>query len=174
LGVGGMGFVREQNNKCACDVADDLGSTYNGDIISVAFGINDWIFNSPLGTESSTENDETVYGNVKYTLKKLVTNNPNSLVFVISPFNVSCAYAEGHPENKYAIGTQNGAGVTLSDVFNAIKYCCDLYGVMLVDMTYNNSAINVININNVETDKTHPDVLTSVMLANIAKVKFPL
>ena len=173
LGVGGMGFVREQNSKCACDVADDLSNTYNGEIISVAYGINDWIFNSPLGTESSTENDGTIYGNVKYTLKTIVTNNPNSLVFVISPFNVSCAYAESHPETNYAIGTANGIGVTLAQIFNAIKYCCDLYGIQFVDMTYNNSAINYININNVLADKTHPNISTSIMLANMAKV-FPL
>lgn len=171
LGVGGMGFVHVISGKNACDKADEISSTYNGEAISIAYGVNDWIFSSPLGTINSAEKDGTVYGNAKYTIKTIVTNNPKSQVFVISPMNCWSNNADG---SHWAMNTQSASGVTLQQIYDAIKQVCELYNVCFIDMLYSNSVINDINIKTTLNDTVHPTIDAHRLLAREAMNKFPL
>lgn len=162
LGVGGMGFVHAINNKTACDVVDDIGTTYNGEYITVAYGLNDYIYASPLGTENSTANDGTVYGNIRYVLETLMTNNPKSSITVITPMN---AIDTGTAETDYDLGTPNRVGVTLEDIFQAIKYWCDKYHAFMVDLTHN-SIFGTMALPTILNDSVHPIAEAQVKMAS--------
>lgn len=170
LGVGGMGWRRKtgDTNKCAKDVVDDIGSTYNGAIISLAFGVNDWIFGGVLGTSSDAMDANTIFGAIRYCIYNVITNNPKSQVFVVAPMN---CWSNSAPAPDYAYGTANSNGVTLLDIKNAMKTICEEYGVMFID--FGGSVINKLNITTQLNDTVHPTQTAHVELAREACNKFP-
>lgn len=149
-------------------MVDDIGATYNGAIISLAFGVNDWIFGGALGTSSDAMDADTIFGAIRYCIYNVITNNPNSQVFVVAPMN---CWSNSAPAPDYAYGTANSNGVTLLDIKNAIKTICEEYGVMFID--FGDSVINKLNIATQLNDTVHPTQTAHVELAREACNKFP-
>ena len=136
--------------------ADERMTTYqNADIISVMGGTNDFSKNVTLG--DITSNDaKTFYGGYKKLLNYLITNNPNSLIFTITP-----PWSQNEPT------TTNKKGYSRQDITNAIKEVSSYFGVPCLDMNVLGQ-LGYVNKNTWTVDGTH---FTQEYVSNIFSKK---
>lgn len=150
------GVVAIGNNGLnGCQIIDATNSDdlSRADIITIAYGVNDYLQNKPLGDATSTANDGSVSGNIRYMIEKAYTMNPDACVVVFTPCNTARV---GSASSKYAINYANSAGYTLNDVADIMKYWAGVYNVNVVDWTNANPIINMLNILDVLLDDLHP------------------
>ena len=123
--------------------ADERMATYqNANIISVMGGTNDYSKNVTLG-DINTNDATTFYGGYKKLLNYLITNNPSSFIFTITP-----------PWSQSAPTTTNEKGVSKQDITNAIKEISSYFGVACLDMN-SLGQLGYINRNTWTSDGTH-------------------
>lgn len=150
----GAGWIFQSGTKTAVSIIDNEDfSKY--DLCTLAFGVNDYLQNSPLGTiNDDFENPTTVYGAIKHCLNKIISDNPQITIVCITPIN--CAN-RGDSSTNYGYGTQNEQGFTLLDVCKAIVDVCNLYNIPYIDNS-KGSIVNNLNVNNTKVffDKLHP------------------
>lgn len=149
----GSGWVYKSGNKSASDIIDETDfSSY--DLVTLAFGVNDYLQNQALGTiNDSTVNPTTVYGSIKHCLEKIYSDNKYITVVCITPIN---AHNRGDLSTNFAYGQNNAQGYNLVDVCNAIKEVCNLYGILYIDNS-ENSIVNKLNIDKgIFRDNLHP------------------
>lgn len=162
-GVGGTGFIRNHSGvqDAGWQVAKSIDfSQYN--IATIAFGVNDWKYDCPLGTfDDDFETPTTIYGGIRSTLETIIASNPLCKIYVISPIN--CAVV-GTESSNWGIGTAYPNSGTLEQVFQAIKSCCEYYGVEMIDMLHN-SIVNRKNIKSCLLDNVHPTPDTHTIMA---------
>ena len=153
-GVGGSGFVHNGtvlNKLNACDHVDTIDFS-NADLVTIAYGVNDWKYNCNLGSMASNKKDGTIYGNMKYVIEKIVSDNPKAKIIIITPLNCS---AYGTQQNNWGIGYSFSNNGTLERIFEAEKEVAEYYGIEMIDMTHN-SVINRISAPLLLADGVHP------------------
>ena len=168
-GVGGSGFVHngtvldKLNAKAHVDTIDFS----NADLVTIAFGVNDWKYNMALGSmEDDVATVESLYANMRYVIEKILGDNPLCKIVVITPINCS---KWGNENTNYGLGVKFSNNGTLEDIFNAEVEICKYYGVEYIDMTHS-SFINRKNITNVLPDGVHPSLEAhAVMGKELAK-----
>lgn len=123
--------------------ADERMATYqNANIISVMGGTNDFSKNVTLG-DINTNDATTFYGGYKKLLNYLITNNPSSFIFTITP-----------PWSQSAPTTTNKKGVSKQDITNAIKEVSSYFGVACLDMN-SLGQLGFLNSKTWTSDNTH-------------------
>ena len=123
------------------------------DLVTLAFGVNDWKYNCVLGSMNDDVNAGTsMYSNMRYIIEKILTDNPTCKIIVITPIN---CMLRGTYETNWGLGYAYSNAGTLENVFNAIVEVCEWYGIEYIDMTHN-SIVNKDNISQMLMDKVHP------------------
>lgn len=153
LGNSTGGFVAVGNNsKNGCDILDDADLSET-DIVTIAYGINDYLQNKDLGSHSSTAGDGTISGNCRYMIETAFTKKSDITLILFTPINECSGNSSA---NKYAINTHNSKGYTLNDVADIIKYWAGVYNIKVVDWTNDCSSVNLLNIQSMLLDDIHP------------------
>ena len=156
-GAGGSGYVHNgtvaPKTKNAVGMVNDVDFS-NYDIVSFAWGVNDWHYECNIGDiSSSTLNDGTMVGNMRYCVEKVLTDNPKCKIVVILPFNSSMF--GGDFDSNWGLGTSLPKSGTLQNVIDKIKSVCEYYGLQMID-SVNNSVVNRFNIEDLFPDGLHP------------------
>ena len=159
----GAGWIYTAGGLNAHTIIDDTDFS-NYYLVTLAFGVNDYLQNQPLGTiNDSSENPTTVYGSIKHCLEKIYSDNKYATVVCITPIN---AHNRGDVSTNFAYGQNNSQGYNLIDVCNAIKEVCDLYGTLYIDNS-ENSIVNKLNIDKgIFRDNLHPTDMLYNRLGN--------
>ena len=149
-----------------------MGIDFNNfDIVTLAYGVNDWKYNCVLGSmDDSFDTPTTIYGGMRKTIETIIASNPLCKIYVITPINCS---AKGDESTNWGLGSAYSNNGTLEDIFNAIKEVCEYYGIEMIDMTHS-SIINRKNIKNCLLDNVHPTADTHTVMARElgAKIQF--
>lgn len=147
----GAGYIYKNGPTNAISIVDSTDFTQY-DAAVFAFGTNDYGNNTPLGELGDLyPAKETLYGAVNYVIKTVYSKNPTINLILSTPLN-RCD--KGDLASKYAYGTPNTQGYTLSQVVEAIKTQADYYGISYVDNS--NSPFNSLSIPSLLVDKLHP------------------
>lgn len=153
-GVGGSGFVHNATVGDKLNARDHIDTIdFSGaDIVTIAFGINDWKGSNTFGSfNDDITTGGTVYSNMRYVIEKILTDNPECKVFIITPINAS---KYGNQSGNWSLShTINGK--TLEDMFQLEKTVADYYGIELIDMTHQ-STFNRLNCPVLMVDGVHP------------------
>lgn len=138
----------------AKDIPTALGEYYNGnhtapDIIISDGGINDYAYRGPMGEmptgvirtdeEAQKLNRGTVMGATQYLFYKMIQYYPKAYKFFLFTHKITRRREDGS-STDWTI-TPNGAGYTLTELYNNIKIVCKLYGIVPIDI-YSKSLIN--------------------------------
>ena len=153
-GVGGSGFVHNATVGDHLNARDHIDTIdfSSADIVTIAFGINDWKGSDTFGTfDDDIAAGGTVYSNMRYVIEKILTDNPGCKIFIITPINAS---KYGNQSGNWSL-SHNINGKTLEDMFQLEKTVADYYGIELIDMTHN-SVFNRINCPALLIDGVHP------------------
>ena len=164
--VGGSGYIckRSAENPVlnAKEVADGTDfSKYN--LVTLAFGVNDWKYDCELGSMSDDVNSgKSMYANMRYVIEKILNDNPACKIVVVTPIN--CAHVGLYGSN-WGLGYPYPNNGTLDDIFCAIVEVCEYYGIEYVDMTHK-SVVNRYNVNSLLIDKVHPSEECHTLMAH--------
>lgn len=169
-GVGGSGYVAVGTVGDKLNARDHLaGLELAGyDLITLAFGVNDWKYDKPLGSmEDDVETGGTLYSNMRWCIESVAQKAPAAKIVVISPINC-CAY--GEQATNWGVGHAFPNNGTLEDIFRAEQEVCAYYGVELVDLLHG-SVVNRMNIQGMLPDGVHPSLSCHGQLAKEASRK---
>lgn len=164
-GVGGSGFVHDGTvlDKLNAREHVDTINFWDAEVITIAYGVNDWKYNMKLGTmEDDITKGGTFYSNMRYIIEKLQKDCPDAEIVVISPLNCS---RYGVAEKNWGLGYTFSNNGTLQDIYDALKEVCDYYGLPLVDILHNEE-INS-DIVNWLPDGVHPSIEKHLRLSQI-------
>ena len=162
LAIGGTGFVDPNDDDTGRTIID-ANSFANADFVTIAYGVNDWKGNQPIGTmEDDLTTGGTVISNMRYMIEKILNDNPLCKIYVITPLNCSMY---GTKETNWGLGYSFETSGTLEDMFNAIVSVCEYYGIEYIDMTHQ-SVINRHNIETLMPDKVHPTPEAHTVIAH--------
>ena len=136
-------------------------------LITVAWGFTDWHYNQPRGNHDlinpsvpyptagyDTSQIQTVNQAIWYCLGELIRKAPEAKIVVQTPMN-GWLYG-GDFASNWGIGYEMSQSGKLSDIHDDIVYWANYYGLQILDMTYNNSMVNRLNIKDVLLDGSHP------------------
>lgn len=99
-------------------------SIQNQDIVSIFGGVNDFNYNSPLGTFKDSV-ETTFYGSLKKIIQTIVTNNSNAKLFLVTPMKTN------QVNDTFS---KNELGLTLLDYVNAMKEVADYYSIPVLNL----------------------------------------
>lgn len=138
------------------------------DFVTIFGGINDFWFNSPLGSmEDSSDNVKTFYGALKFLVENLSKKNPVAHFLFITPLK-ECKEGASHTyeDNNKLVLHKNRAGFTEEDYVNAIKEVAAYYSVPVLDL-FNSSNMNpyIESQRQYFADDLHPNQLGAQRLA---------
>lgn len=163
--VGGSGFVHQGTVLDKLSGRDHIDKIdfIAAELVTLAFGVNDWKGNQKLGSmEDDIQTGGTIYSNMRYIIEKILKDNPDVEIVVISPLN-SCRY--GNAQSGWGLGYSFSRNGTLQDVYDAMKEVCDYYGLPLIDLLHNEE-INSDMVNWFP-DGVHPSEEKHARLAEI-------
>lgn len=171
LGVGGTGYLDKANSDTdrGWYVARHTDfSTYN--LVTLAYGINDWKANLNLGTiadDPTVETPSTILQAMKATIEAIVASNPHCKIIVILPLNcMGYNFNYGDESINYALGyTGFDKTGTLESFVGKLIEVCNYYGIQYIDQTHY-SIVNRKNITACLTDGVHPNAKTHELLAH--------
>ena len=149
----GCGWLQLSGNKTAISIVDSIDfSNYN--LVTLAFGRNDYNGNQPLGEKTDMyPNQKSILGAMNYCLKKIYTDAPMINVVVITPLNEA---TKGNSSSNYAYGTANAQGYTLKELCTAIRDLCEEKNINCIDNS-KGSIVTAYNVNSgIFIDKLHP------------------
>ena len=178
LGVGSTGYIKNFDGTNEMGAGEQKRGYYmartanltGADLVTVAYGVNDWKGNIPLGTINDPVNGDgdgnpvSIYGGVKATIEAIMASNPLCRIVVLTPLN---CLGYGHmykDSSRYGLTYKYSSSGTLEDVFQAIVNVCELYGVPYIDMTHK-SPVNMLNIYDCLPDGIHPSLTAHAMIA---------
>ena len=148
-GVSGACIANHSNSPYTdiCVTVDSINFS-NYDFVSIAGGINDYIFwNSTLGSITDSNFDKTTFiGGLQYIINKILTDNPLIQIVIFTPLK------QGIKNNK------NDVELNLTDYVNAIKNVAEYYSIPILDL-YSISGFNKYNISKYTLDLLHPNNL---------------
>lgn len=153
-GVGGSGFVHNATVGDRLNARDHIDTIdfSSADIVTIAYGINDWKGSNTFGSfNDDITTGGTVYSNMRYVIEKILTDNPECKVFIITPINAS---KYGNQSGNWSL-SHTISGKTLEDMFQLEKTVADYYGIELIDMTHQ-STFNRLNCPVLMVDGIHP------------------
>lgn len=168
--IGGSGYISTgmpvgtvKNGK---QVADEINFA-DFDLVTLAFGVNDWKYNCVLGSmDDDVNTGNSIYSNMRYVIEKIMTDNPLCKIIVITPIN--CC-VQGAYDTNWGLGSAYSNNGTLEQIFDALVEVCEWYGIEYVDMTHN-SVVNRQNIEQLLIDKVHPsEACHKVMALELSK-----
>ena len=163
--VGGSGFVHKAtvlDKLSGRDHIDGIDFS-DAELVTIAFGINDWKGNQKLGTmEDDLATGGTICSNMRYIIEKILKDSPDVEIVVIAPMN-SCRY--GLADKGWSLGYKFSKSKTLQDVYDIMKEVCDYYKLPMIDLTHNEE-INS-DIVNWFPDGVHPSREKHERLAEI-------
>ena len=152
--VGGSGFVHPATIADKLNARDHIDTVdfSSADMVTIAFGINDWKGSDPFGTfGDDITTGGTVYSNMRYVIEKIMSDNPECKIFIITPINSS---KYGSAGSNWSLSTQINSK-TLEDMFELEKTVAEYYGIELIDMTHS-SVFNRLNCPDLMVDGVHP------------------
>ena len=153
--VGGSGYARKSNHgegRNGKDIVDTIDFA-NYDLVSIAYGVNDWKYVEDLGDMStSSVGDGTMVGNMRYCIEKILTDNPSIKIVIVGPFN--CSIMGGNVAGNWGLGVTLANG-TLQDCIDKIKSVCDYYNLQYVDCISNN-IVTRLTVPDIFKDGVHP------------------
>ncbi len=169
-GVGGTGYAHAKSgtsNARAQVASIDFSQC---DMVTLAYGVNDWKGKATLGSmDDDVDTVDAFVPNMRYVIKKILSDNPYCKIFVITPLNCRSL---GTYDTNWGINykkSENASGPGIEDVFQLEKTVCEYHGVELIDMTHC-SIINRENIKTMLPDYVHPTVeCHAVMARELAK-----
>ncbi|MBE6976605.1 MAG: hypothetical protein E7439_05360 [Ruminococcaceae bacterium] len=167
--VGGSGFVHKGTvlDKLTGREHIDTLNFQNAELVTLAFGVNDWKGDDPLGQmDDDIATGGTFYSNMRYCIEKIQKDNPTAKIVVISPINC-CRF--GFPWKDWGINFPFANNGTLEDIYNAMKQVCDHYSIPLIDVLHNET-ING-DIKNNLPDGVHPTLEVHARMAEILEEK---
>lgn len=139
----------------------------NADLITIAYGINDYIGNKPVGTVNDGVGVSTCAGQLKYAIYTLAGNGatvgkgkaPKARIVLLLPMNGNRSYGSlttpTYDQNWY-LGTANATeGKTLQDYRDMIKAVGEYYGVQVIDLN-EIAPVNRGNLMDLLGDGLHP------------------
>lgn len=160
-GVGGEGFL-DPAVGTAKDTVDSIDFS-NADIVTLAYGINDWKGNQVLGDRTTPD---TVLGNMAYCLEKIIGDNPACKIYVLLPLNC-CGYSfnYGTEDTNWALGYDGFSNTgTLESFVSKMKEVADYYGIETIDLTHH-SVVNRKSLRSLLIDGVHPNAECHAALA---------
>lgn len=165
----GSGYVYIQGNTNGLRIIEEYDFS-DVNLVSIAFGTNDWNANIPLGSiDDAAENkniniggtyensENTLYSAIKYCVEKILKSNPNIILVLITPINrtqIGNSGATLSSDTNWAYGAKNTAGYTLGDVCKAVVDVAKYYGVPYIDNREGNP-INRITLPKLTVDGLH-------------------
>lgn len=132
--------------------AVDLSATQTFNLITLAFGVNDY------NTVSSTL--AGVQASLSDTITSLMAAYPEARLAVITPLNCT---TEGTAATKYAYGAAHGS-YTMAELAAAIKQTCESFGVECINAT-DGFLLNTQNITTLLPDGVHPSYRAHTLIA---------
>jgi lysophospholipase L1-like esterase len=157
-GVGGTGYAHHTSSTSNARAQVASIDFSKCDMVTLAFGVNDWKGKATLGSMDDDVNTVDAFvPNMRYVIKKILTDNPYCKIFVITPLNCRSL---GTYDTNWGINyakTENASGPGLEQIFQLEKTVCEYHGIELIDMTHC-SIINRENIKTMLPDYVHPTV----------------
>lgn len=173
-GVGGTGYAHHTSSTVNARAQADSIDFSQCDMVTLAYGVNDWKGQATLGSmDDDVDTVDAFVPNIRYVIRKILTDNPCCKIFVITPLNCRSL---GTYDTNYGIGYANAAnasGPGLEQIFELEKAVCEYHGIELIDMTHC-SVINRENIKTMLPDYVHPTVECHSLIARelAAKIQF--
>lgn len=164
--IGGTGYSYNKNGALqnARELVDTIDFS-DCDMVTLAYGVNDWKYTGVnIGTmDDDIDTVNSMISNMRYVIKKILTDNPYCKIFVITPINCRSL---GTYDTNWGIGYTgvNSSGGSLENIFQAIKTVCEYHGVEMIDMTHS-SIVNRENIRTMLADYVHPTVECHKLMA---------
>lgn len=115
----------------------------NADLWTVFGGLNDWLYQTPLGTIDS-DNSITFYGALKGLVEEILNRPNNPELVLITP-------------TQSVRNGENEIGISMNDYRKAIIDVSEMYDVSVVDL-YMTSGINSGNLDMYTKDGIHPNI----------------
>lgn len=124
------------------------------DIVTIAYGTNDFASGTPIVDSENLQDRNTVVGALRYSLSKLLTTYPHLRVLVCTPI---IRFFENGESWVSSDEYTNQSGYKIPDMVQAIKGVCGEFHIPVLDQ-YNDMGINAINRLHYfdNTDGTHP------------------
>lgn len=161
-GIGGTGYVSKNpstgnNKKNAREQIASLSSDdhfKNCDLVTLAYGVNDWKYNLPLGTmEDDLSVGGTLYSNMRWIIENIQCLAPEAQIIVISPINCS---RYGSANTGWGMSYSFDRNGTLEDICRAEQEICEYYGIPFIDMLHDSTTVTAKNVSDVLPDGVHP------------------
>ena len=165
LGDGGTGwFDEDEYGGCAYKLARNTDFTpFN--LVTLAFGINDWKGNKTLGSRtdvSQIATPTTVIEAMQITIETILADNPKCKVIGILPINCS---RFGSKSDNWSLGEENTQNKTLEEFVQAMISIYEYYGIQYIDMAHA-SCVNRENIEALLIDGVHPSLDAHELMAH--------
>ena len=163
-GISGRPITNGTPNGAGTNTTVKQVSDYlNYDIVIIAGGTNDFKLNVEIGSidniGSENFNANTFYGAIQDIIEYIISSNPHIRLCFWTPLK--------RTQSGYNDTYTNLAGYKLIDYVNAIKSCCILYGIPVVDL-YSISGINAKTIPTFAPDGLHLNGAGYDYVTNIA------
>ena len=148
--IGQSGATISNNNTSVDNIPKQLTDEkeFVPDVIIANGGVNDFVRNVAMGVvpvkpvtsnaEADALNRDTVLGALQYLLYKMITLHPKAQRFFLFTHRTTASLKGSVVD--WGI-TKNTAGYTQTELYDAMKSVCKLYGVKIIDV-YNESMIN--------------------------------
>ena len=170
------GFLHTGSNNLNGIAEIQTHSFTDAGLIVVAWGLNDWHYNLPRG-DHSLINPSIKYPSAGYDVSQITTVNQaiwfclgelirkasHAKIVVQTPMN-AWLYG-GDFDSEWGLNHSLSQSGTLKDIHDDIVYWANYYGLEILDMTYNNSMVNRLNIKTSMIDGSHPTDQTHKQLA---------
>lgn len=126
------------------------------DLVTIYGGVNDFLFDSPLGAMTDEATTQTTfYGALKYLVTRLTFNNPDAKLLFITPMKAD-KYGGTYDVNGNV--RKNSVNATEEDYVNAIKEVASYYSIPVLDLFHNGNLNPYIPAQNTMTvDGLHPN-----------------
>ena len=160
LGVGGSGFAVAGTQLDKLNAKDHVDSIdFSGaDLVTIAYGVNDWKYNAVRGDINSAVGDGTICGNMRYIIEKILGDNPLAKIIILTPLNCWGTTKDyGDQSTNYGLGYSFSNSGTLEQVYQALVDVADYYGLEVIDATHN-SVVNRISLPSLLDDGVHPTI----------------
>lgn len=129
------------------------------DIITIAYGTNDWMFDVGIDNSQNQKDVLTFCGSFRYSVEKLLTAYPHLRVYACTPIFRTQLDETTHEPIQYSDTWQNTNGKTIPDFCDALRNVSAEYGIKCID-NYYELGFNKMNrtVYYRENDGTHPSV----------------
>lgn len=130
FGVGATGYLDNSGGSVAYQQLSNKDYS-NVDLITLAWGINDYRSSKPLGDINDNHSSNTICGELNACIELLGLYAKESTVVIMTPLNIS---EVGTFESNYAYDTNNSANYSLNDLSDKLIAIANKYNLPHIDM----------------------------------------